>query len=403
MNPLLKNLQPYPFEKLNKLKQSVIPNEAIKHIALSIGEPKHKPPQHVLNAWQQALPSVSAYPKTAGKDELKQAIATWLEQRFSLAQSSLNLTQILPLNGTREGLFSFIQATADNTKPNAKILMPNPFYQIYEGAALLAGIEPYFIPCLEKNNFLADIKGLVTTNEQVLKDCQVLFICTPGNPTGAVIPKEELIELIHLADKYDFIIASDECYSELYFNESTPPCGLLEACGSIGRNDYSRCVVFHSLSKRSNLPGLRSGFIAGDENVIKAFLQYRTYHGCAMAEPTQIASISAWQDEQHVIENRQLYQQKFAQVLDTLDGCLNVSMPDASFYLWPKLPCDDEQFCQQLFAEQHITCLPGQYLSRTVNGLNPGKSFARLALVAEPSECVDAAKRIHTFMQTHFN
>ena len=403
MNPLLNKLQPYPFEKLAQLKQAVSPNEKLKHIALSIGEPKHQPPQQVLNAWQAALPSVSVYPKTSGRDDLKQAVIKWLEQRFSLNKGSLNQKQVLPLNGTREGLFSFVQAIADSSKANAKILMPNPFYQIYEGAALLAGVEPYFIPCLEKNNFLADIEGLVETDEQALKDCQILFICTPGNPTGAVIPQAQLIKLIALADKYDFIIASDECYSEIYFDESKPPCGLLEACASIGRDNYSRCVVFHSLSKRSNLPGLRSGFIAGDADIIQAFLQYRTYHGCAMSEPTQIASISAWQDESHVVSNRKLYQQKFSQVLETLDGCLNVQMPDASFYLWPQLPCDDEIFCQKLFEQQNITCLPGQYLSRTVNGFNPGKNFARLALVAEPLECVDAAKRIHTFIQTNFN
>ena len=403
MNPLLKKLQPYPFEKLNKLKSTVSANEQLKHIALSIGEPKHQPPQHVLKAWQAALPSVSVYPKTSGRDDLKQTIIKWLERRFSLTENSLSASQVLSLNGTREGLFSFVQAIGDSTKANAKVLMPNPFYQIYEGAALLAGLDPYFIPCLKDNNFLADIESLASRNEQALKDCQILFICTPGNPTGAVIPQEQLVKLLSLADKYDFVIASDECYSELYFDESKPPCGLLEACASIGRDDYARCVVFHSLSKRSNLPGLRSGFVAGDQTIIQAFLQYRTYHGCAMAEPTQLASIAAWQDEIHVTANRFLYQQKFSQVLETLDGCLDVTMPDASFYLWPQLPCDDETFCQQLFSEQNITCLPGQYLSRTVDGINPGKNYARLALVAEPLECIEAAKRLHRFMQKNFN
>jgi len=403
MNPKLDLLHPYPFEKLNALKSSVSANTQLEHIALSIGEPKHSAPQLVLDSWQSNLDKVSLYPKTAGRDDLKQAIINWLVKRFNLATQSLAPQQVLPLNGTREGIFSFVQACIDPNSQNAKVLMPNPFYQIYEGAALLAGAEPYYIPCTKANNFLADIKALEKNDEQALKDCQVLFICTPGNPTGAVIPKAQLIELIQLADKYDFIIASDECYSEIYFDEANPPCGLLEAAASMGRNDYARCVVFHSLSKRSNLPGLRSGFIAGDQDVIQAFLRYRTYHGCAMAEPTQLASITAWQDESHVIENRKLYKLKFEQVLDTLDGALNVAMPDASFYLWPELPCDDEHFCQQLFAKEHITCLPGQYLSRSVNGFNPGEGYARIALVAEPDVCIEAATRIKRFVNHYFN
>ncbi len=403
MNPKLNKLQPYPFEKLNALKAAVSANTELEHIALSIGEPKHTPPELVLNSWQSQLDKVSLYPKTAGREDLKQAIIDWLTTRFKLEQGSLSQQQVLPLNGTREGIFSFVQAIVDETASHAKVLMPNPFYQIYEGAAFLAGAEPYFIPCLKENGFLADIKDLENTDPQALKDCQVLFICTPGNPTGAVIPKQELVELIQLADKYDFVIASDECYSEIYFDEAKPPCGLLEAAASMGRHSYERCVVFHSLSKRSNLPGLRSGFIAGDQDIIQAFLKYRTYHGCAMAEPTQLASITAWQGEAHVIANRALYQQKFSQVLETLDGCLNVSMPDASFYLWPELPVDDETFCQQLFAQQHITCLPGQYLSRTVNGLNPGKGYARLALVAEPAQCLEAAIRIKAFVQKNYS
>ena len=403
MNPLLNKLQPYPFEKLNALKAAVIADTSKAHIALSIGEPKHKPPKFVLDAWQNNLDKVSLYPKTAGRDDLKQSIIDWLTSRFNLQNESLSHKQVLPLNGTREGIFAFVQAIADNSKANAKVLMPNPFYQIYEGAAFLAGLAPYFIPCLKENNFLANIEALVESDEQVLKDCQVLFICTPGNPTGAVIPQAQLVRLIELADQYDFIIASDECYSELYFDETKPPCGLLEAASSMGRHSYERCVVFHSLSKRSNLPGLRSGFIAGDEDVVQAFLKYRTYHGCAMAEPTQLASIAAWQDESHVVNNRVLYKQKFEQVLETLDGSLNVAMPDASFYLWPELPTNDESFCQKLFAEQHITCLPGQYLSRTVDGINPGQGFARIALVAEAAECIEAAKRIKQFIQRHFS
>ncbi len=278
--------------------------------------------------------------------------------------------------------------------------MPNPFYQIYEGAALLAGAEPVFMNCLAENNYLPDFDAI---DEQTWRDCQLLILCSPGNPTGAVIPEATLHKLIKLADQYSFIIASDECYSEIYFDEATPPVGLLEACSTIGRHGYERCVVFHSLSKRSNLPGLRSGFIAGDKEIIAPYLQYRTYHGCAMAEPTQLASITAWQDEKHVIENRVIYTQKFRHTLEALDGCLDVSMPEAAFYLWPKLPENDEAFCKALFAEQNITALPGQYLSRESNGINPGFQHARLALVATESECVDAAQRIKTFVEQHYN
>ena len=306
---------------------------------------------------------------------------------------------MLPLNGTREGLFSFIQAAVDSSKANAKVLMPNPFYQIYEGATLIAGAEPVFINCLHENNYQPDFDSI---SEQTWKDCQVLIICSPGNPTGAVIPEEQLIELIKLADKYDFIIASDECYSEIYFDEQRPPVGLLQACKTMGRHHYQRCVVFHSLSKRSNLPGLRSGFIAGDADIIQYFLQYRTYHGCAMANPTQLASITAWNDELHVKQNREMYNQKFKQVLDVLDGCLDTNMPEAAFYLWAKLPEDDELFCQKLFQQQHITALPGQYLSRQHTGINPGYKHARLALVATTDECLDAAKRLKTFITENY-
>ena len=400
MNPHLALLKPYPFERLNALKNGIVPPAELAHIALSIGEPKHQPPAFVLDTLSQSLSHISNYPKTKGMHSLRQSIANWLQQRFKLPQDSVDAdTQVLPLNGTREGLFSFIQTVVDGTHPNAKVLMPNPFYQIYEGAALLAGAEPVFINCDDSNGYLPDFD---TIDAQTWQDCQLLILCSPGNPTGAVLPENELIKLIKLADRYDFIICSDECYSEIYFDENTPPTGLLEACNTLGRLDYSRCLVMHSLSKRSNLPGLRSGFIAGDADVIKSFLQYRTYHGSAMAEPVQLASVAAWNDEQHVIENRALYTRKFNQVLDTLDGCLDVSMPDAAFYLWARLPEDDEQFCQKLFAQQHITALPGQYLSREANGINPGFKHARLALVATETECLDAAQRIKTFIQQNY-
>lgn len=399
MNRKLALLQPYPFERLHTLKAGITPVNK-SPIALFMGEPKHLPPALVMNKLSHSLDRISFYPKTIGMPELRTAIAQWLEKRFNLSTSSIDTeTQILPLNGTREGLFSFIQASVEPTL-NAKILMPNPFYQIYEGAALLAGVEPVFLNCLATNNFQPDYDAI---DEQTWRDCQLLILCTPGNPTGAVTSIKTLQKLIQLADQYDFIIASDECYSEIYFDELTPPVGLLQACANIGRHGYERCVVFHSLSKRSNLPGLRSGFIAGDKDIITPYLLYRTYHGCAMAEPTQLASICAWQDENHVIENRAIYTQKFKHTLEALDGCLDVSMPDAAFYLWPKLPEDDKTFCQALFAQQNVTVLPGQFLSRASNGINPGFQYARLALVASETECIDAAQRIKQFVQQHYN
>ncbi|CAA0115568.1 LL-diaminopimelate aminotransferase [BD1-7 clade bacterium] len=404
MNNDLNTLQPYPFERLNALKAGITPADKA-HIALSIGEPKHEPPAFVLNTLRDNLDRISVYPKTKGTESLRTAIARWLENRFKLGVHTVDEnTQVLPLNGTREGLFSFIQAAvnrnhADTKTDNAKVLMPNPFYQIYEGAALLAGAEPVFLNCLPENNYIPNFNAIT---EQTWHNCQVLILCSPGNPTGAVISEETLIQLITLADKYDFIIASDECYSEIYFDEEQPPTGLLEACRTIGRMSYERCVVFHSLSKRSNLPGLRSGFIAGDANIIKAFLQYRTYHGCAMSEPVQMASTLAWSDETHVIANRLLYRRKFERFLDILDGCLDVSMPNAAFYLWPRLPDDDQTFCRKLFEEEHITALPGQFLSRQAEGTNPGANHARLALVATEIECAEAAQRLKAFVNRHY-
>ena len=322
MNPDLNKLHPYPFEKLNQLKAQVSPNTALSHIALSIGEPKHAAPEFVLQSLSDNLNKLSNYPKTKGIDELRGAIANWLEQRFKLNKVDAN-SQVLPVNGTREALFAFAQAVVDRQQAKPLVLSPNPFYQIYEGAALLAGAEPVYLNCNAENGYIPDYDAI---DEQTWRDCQLLFICSPGNPTGAVTPLATLQKLIKLAQKYDFVIASDECYSELYFDEANPPVGLLEACESLGNSDYSNCVVFHSLSKRSNLPGLRSGFVAGDAKVLEKFLLYRTYHGCAMPEYSQIASISAWQDEQHVIANRDLYREKFQRVIGNLKpgyGCAN--------------------------------------------------------------------------------
>ena len=388
MNPNLEQLQPYPFTKLAALKKDLIP-PAKPHIALSIGEPKHAPPAFVRDELIDNLDKLAVYPATKGIDPLRETIADWLCRRFQLPAVCAE-SQVLPVNGTREALFAFAQAMV---APGSKVLMPNPFYQIYEGAALLAGATPHFINCSAATGFKPDFAEVPA---QVWRDCELLYLCTPGNPTGALLEREDLRQLIELADQYDFIIASDECYSELYFDEQKPPVGLLQVCAELGRNDYRRCVVFHSLSKRSNLPGLRSGFVAGDRDILEKFLLYRTYHGCAMPVPSQYASIAAWQDEQHVQQNRDQYRAKFAAVLDILNGCLDVSQPQASFYLWPRVG-NGEGFARELFRQQHITVLPGSYLAREVNGTNPGREYVRMALVATLEECEEAAHRIKQF------
>jgi len=395
MNPNLSKLQPYPFEKLTKLKAAANISTDLPHIALSIGEPKHESPEFVKQAMIDNLDKLANYPTTKGLPELRTAIANWCQTRFHL--SGLNAdTQVLPVNGTREAIFSFAQAMVAPGK-DALITSPNPFYQIYEGAAYLAGAQPHYLPCLEENGFKPDFKAV---SAKVWQDTQILFICSPGNPTGAVINMDELKHLIALADEYDFILASDECYSEIYVDSVRPPVGLLEACQELGRDDYRRCVVFHSLSKRSNLPGLRSGFVAGDAQLLGQFFQYRTYHGCAMSIPNQLASIVAWGDEEHVQGNRRLYSQKFKAVLEILSPVMDVSQSDASFYLWAKTPINEEEFAQRLFAEQQVTVLPGSYLSRTIDGINPGDNRIRLALVAEVDECIEAARRIRKLVES---
>jgi len=396
MNPELDKLHPYPFEKLSALKSGITPNSELEHIALSIGEPKHQAPEIVMKELQKQLGGVSAYPLTKGIPELRQAITDWLTQRFNLPKNTLNPEHhVIPVNGTREALFAFAQAVIDRNQ-NPVIVMPNPFYQIYEGAAYLSGAEPYYLNTTAENNYLPDFD---TVSDDIWAQCQLLYICSPGNPTGAVIDKITLQKLIKLAEKHDFIIASDECYSEIYFDKNNPPIGLLEAAAEMGNTDYSRCVVFHSLSKRSNLPGLRSGFVAGDKEILAKFLKYRTYHGCAMPLHHQKASITAWQDEKHVEENRALYQKKFTDVLEILEPVIDVKKPDASFYLWAKTPTCDEDFAKNLFAEQSITVLPGSYLSRESQGVNPGSQHVRMALVASYEECIEAAQRIRKFME----
>lgn len=397
MNNALNQLQPYPFEKLRALLGSVTPAADKRAIALSIGEPKHASPAFVAKALADNLDKMAVYPTTLGLPALRESIVQWCERRFDVPAGWLDAAHhVLPVNGTREALFAFTQAVV-NRGEDALIVSPNPFYQIYEGAAFLAGAQPHYLPCLDNNGFNPDFDAVPA---EIWQRCQILFLCSPGNPTGALVPLDTLKKLIALADQYDFVIAADECYSELYFDEQSPPPGLLSACAELGRNDFKRCVVFHSLSKRSNLPGLRSGFVAGDADILKAFLLYRTYHGCAMPVQTQLASVAAWNDEAHVRENRDLYREKFDAVLDILTPVMDVSRPDGSFYLWPKVPMDDALFCQRLFAEQHVTVVPGSYLSRDVDGVNPGAGRVRLALVAPLAECIEAAERIRDFVRS---
>ncbi len=394
MNPDLSKLHPYPFEKLAQLKSLVTPPEHLDHIALSIGEPKHAAPHIAVEQLITHTHLLSNYPTTRGSDALREAIAGWLNRRYQLKPPIDSTTQVIPVNGTREALFAFAQCVVDRSQTNALVMMPNPFYQIYEGAALLAGATPVFMNCTEENNFLPDLNAI---NDQQWRDCQLIYICNPGNPTGAVMPVEYLQKLIKLAHQHDFIIASDECYSEIYADENIGPPGLLAAAAAMGIDDYQHCVVFHSLSKRSNLPGMRSGFVAGDSSIVKQFLLYRTYHGCAMPPMTQSASISVWNDEQHVIENRNQYRLKFDTVIELLSDKMPLLRPDAGFYLWARTPIPDTDFAQQLYAQQNITVLPGQYLSRTVDGFNPGSNYVRMALVAPLDECRDAAIRIGEF------
>ncbi len=397
MNSDLHKLHPYPFEKLNRLKSEVQPPASLPHIALSIGEPQHPAPEFAARIFQEQSSLLNKYPTTKGLELLRASIGHWLQRRFHLTNHALDIDrQILPVNGTREALFAFAQAVIDR-RTSPLIMMPNPFYQIYEGAALLAGAEPYYLNTTAANDFLPELNAISDSDWQ---RCQLFYLCSPGNPTGKVASKQYLQQLIALSQKYNFIIASDECYSEIYFDDTAPPTGLLEAAWEYGLHDFDRCVVFHSLSKRSNLPGLRSGFVAGDAEIIKSFLLYRTYHGCAMSVPYQYISAAAWGDENHVEANRQAYREKFAAVLAELDGCLDVTPPDAGFYLWSKTPMADTRFAQQLFAQQNVTVLPGSYLSRDTPQGNPGAGRIRMALVAPLAECVEAALRIKQFIHS---
>ena len=400
MNSGLKNLHAYPFERLTKLLGDATVNPDKSAISLAIGEPKHPTPEFILDALKSNLDDVAVYPTTYGTIEIREAIAKWLCQRFNLPRTSLSSEKnILPVNGSREALFAIAQTLINKDYDIPIIVLPNPFYQIYEGAALLAGAEPYYLNCIEDNNFIPDLSSVP---ENIWKRCQLIYLCSPGNPTGAVIDSNSVKELMSLAEKYDFVIVSDECYSEIYQDETDPPIGLLEYANQFDNSEFKRCLVFHSLSKRSNVPGLRSGFVAGDSMLIENFLKYRTYHGSAMPLHTQKASIAAWGDESHVKQNRAKYREKFILVCEILKPVLEVTPPAASFYLWPELPCSDSDFARKLYTSENVKVLPGSYLSRHIGGINPGRNRVRIALVAEVKECTEAANRIKRFLQNSF-
>jgi len=396
MNPRLDLLQSYPFEKLRLLFAGITPPAAKKPISLGIGEPQHATPEFIKQALTANLAGLSAYPATAGTEALKQAMAAWLMRRYQLPRVD-PATEVLPVNGSREALFALTQTIVNPSKPGSTVVCPNPFYQIYEGAAILAGATPYYAPTVPARNFACDFSAIP---DSVWKTTQLLIVCSPGNPTGAVMTLEDWKEVFALSDKYGFIIGSDECYSEIYFDEDKPPLGGLQAAQMLGRG-FERLVMFSSLSKRSNVPGMRSGFVAGDAAIIKKFLLYRTYHGSAMALPVQAASVAAWNDEAHVRENRRLYVEKFAAVMPILKQALDVRLPDAAFYVWAPVPGpSDTEFAQRLYAEQGVTVLPGSYLARGEGAENPGRGYVRMALVAEPAPCIEAAQRIVEFCRT---
>jgi N-succinyldiaminopimelate aminotransferase len=395
VNDRLELLTAYPFERLARLKAGLTPPADLPHIAMYIGEPKHAPPPFVVDALRQNIGKLDSYPLTVGLPETRAACAAWLQRRFGVRVAAE--TMVLPVNGTREALFSFVQAVV-SAKDRPVVAMPNPCYQIYEGAALLAGAEPVFLNTTADNRFQPDLDAVPA---ETWRRCQVLFLCSPGNPTGAVLSLDYLRHALELANRHDFVIASDECYAELYRDEAAPPPSLLQAALASGHDQYQRCMVFHSLSKRSSVPGLRSGFVAGDPALIKPYLLYRTYHGCAMPVPTQLASIAAWNDDAHAAANRALYREKYARVLPILAPVLDVAEPDGAFYLWPDVQRDDAAFTRELFARKNLTILPGSYLARDTADGNPGRNRVRISLVAPVDECIVAAQRIRHFLENH--
>jgi len=395
MNPLLARLHPYPFERLRALTADITPSRAHSPISLGIGEPKHPTPDFIRNALSASLDGLAQYPATAGEPALREAIAGWVERRYRVTLDPAQ--QLLPVNGSREALFALAQTVIDPTRPHPTVVCPNPFYQIYEGAALLAGARALYANSDPARNFAADWNGIAAREWEAT---QLLYVCSPGNPTGSVVPLAEWQQLFELSDRYGFVIASDECYSEIYFRDEAP-LGALDAALQLGRRDFRNLIVFTSLSKRSNVPGMRSGFVAGDATILKQFLLYRTYHGSAMSPAVQRASAVAWGDEAHVVENRRKYRSKFADVTPLLADVLDVRLPDAGFYLWAGVPGnDDVGFARGLLAQYNVTVLPGSLLAREAHGVNPGSGRIRLALVAETAECLEAARRIVSFAQS---
>ena len=391
MNPHLNLLQPYPFQRLRDLFQGLTPNPEFSHVNLSIGEPKHATPGIISEALAENLGGLASYPTTIGVTALRVSINHWLQRRYKIPALDIDRA-ILPVNGSREALFAFAQAVIDTSGSHQPVVIsPNPFYQIYEGAAFLAGAMPYFINTTPENDFVMDLTQVPV---EILNRTQLVYVCSPGNPSGKVMDLDAWKILFELSDQYGFVIASDECYSEIYFDEANPPVGALEAAHKLGRG-FDRVVMFSSLSKRSNVPGMRSGFVAGDEKIIEKFALYRTYHGCAMNPAVQAASIVAWNDESHVIENRRLYSEKFRAVTPILQGVWpHTQLPDAAFYLWINTERDDTEIAKQLYQDLNITVLPGSFLAREAHGINPGKGFIRMALVASADESIAAAYRI---------
>ena len=396
MNPNLSRLQAYPFARQKLLFEGIRPNPDLRPISLGIGEPKHPTPPFIQQALADNLQGLANYPTTTGSDALRCAIGEWIVRRYAV-EAFDPLSQVLPVNGSREALFSFAQSVIDGTRGEAVVICPNPFYQVYEGAALLAGATPYYVNSFAHNGYAIDWDQVPA---DIWRRTQLLYVCSPGNPTGSVIDLTEWKRLFALSDQYGFVIASDECYSEIYFNETNPPLGSLAAAAKLGRRDFPRLVAFSSLSKRSNVPGMRSGFVAGNAGLLKDFLLYRTYHGGAMNPAVQAASIAAWGDEAHVRENRRMYREKFDRVLPLIAEVLDVSMPAAGFYLWAKTPVVDTEFACGLYRDYNVNVLPGSFIAREAQGANPGMSYVRMALVAPLEECLEAAARIRKFVKS---
>ncbi|MGA0128385.1 MAG: succinyldiaminopimelate transaminase [Burkholderiales bacterium] len=394
-NHLLRDLQPYPFQRFSKILEPIEANKNYQEIRLSIGEPRHETPRFITDALDNSVSKISSYPTTQGSNALREACADWIKNRHGVSEIDPQ-SNILPVNGTREALFAFAQVVLTHSDEPRFVGMPNPFYQIYEGAAILGGAKAKFLNLNAENNFRMNCADL---SPETWKNVALLYVCNPGNPTGHVMSQTEWEEIFTLSEQYNFVVAADECYSEIYFDEAKPPLGALAAAKACGRN-LDRLVVFSSLSKRSNVPGMRSGFVCGDKEILKDFLLYRTYHGSAMNPAVQEASIAAWSDETHVIKNRELYQIKFSQFIETLSPSIDIDWPDAGFYVWMKTPINDIEFAKGLFQNYNVIVLPGSLLGRVENGINPGENRVRIALVAEPNETAEAAKRIKDYLRT---